>query len=333
MAIVINTNFFSRTLFWSWIFGLVFSVKTEAQEIIPVYSDYLTDNLFLLHPSLAGATERSQIRLTARQQWFDVTDAPGLQTLTINGRIREKEGIGAIIFNDQNGNFSRTGAYAAFAYHLRLPSEERELHQLSFGLSAGVIQHSLDQIGFDQQDPLLGNENTSVAYVNMDLGISYFRGEFYTHFSARNLLPVNRELFNSDNISVNQRKYHLTSGYIFSPAYDWYLEPSAMFQLSEATLEKTVDLNIKTYRNFEFGQLWAGLSYRQGLDKTTESGQNLTYLTPFAGIEYKNFIFGYTYSRQFNEIVYSESGYHQITLGYNFGSTPKSLHCWCPAIN
>lgn len=325
--------FFSRRIFWVWISCLSMSLRIEAQEVLPVYSDYLTDNLFLLHPSLAGAAERSQLRLTARQQWFDVKDAPGLQTLTINGRLGQKEGVGAILFNDQNGNFSRTGAYGVFAYHLRLPSQDRELHRLSFGISAGIIQHRLDQSDFSQPDPILGKEKTSVVYANMDLGMSYFIEEFYVHFSARNLLPVKRELFNSDNIPVNQRKYHFTSGYILSPSYDWYLEPSAMFQLSEDTGETSVDLNMKGYRDFEFGQIWAGLSYRQGLDKPTSSGEKLRYVTPFVGLEYSNFIFGYTYSRQMNDVILSNSGFHQITLGYNFGKTPKSLHCWCPAIN
>lgn len=330
---LVKYQFFLRTNHWSWIVVLFLSLKVEAQEIIPVYSDYLTDNLFLLHPSLAGAAGRGEIRLTARQQWFDVENAPGLQTFTINGRIGENEGLGAIVFNDQNGNFSRTGAYASYAYHLRIFGKDSELHRLSFGMSAGVVQHSLDQSQFSLPDPILGNGTNAAAYANMDIGMSYFKGEFYTHFSARNVLPVNRELLDSENISVNQRKYHLTSGYIFSPSYDWYLEPSAMLQLSEATLEKMLDLNIKAYRDFEFGQLWIGLSYRQGFGKSTGSGQNLTYVTPFGGIEFKNFVFGYTYSRQFNEIVLSGSGYHQITLGYNFGATSKSSHCWCPALN
>jgi hypothetical protein len=35
-----------------------------------VYSDYLSDNYYLLHPSMAGAANCSKIRLTARKQWF-----------------------------------------------------------------------------------------------------------------------------------------------------------------------------------------------------------------------------------------------------------------------
>lgn len=304
-----------------------------AQEIIPTYSDYLTDNLFLLHPSLAGAANRNQLRLTARQQWFDVDDAPGLQTLTINGRLGNKEGIGAILFNDHNGNFSKTGAYAAFAYHLRLPAGDLELHRLSFGISAGVIQHRLDQSNFELPDPTLDEENSDGAYANMDVGLSYYKKDLYIHLAAKNLLPVKREFFNSTDIAVNGRRYFLTAGYIYSPSYDWFIEPSSMFQFAEATKQKAVDVNLKAYRNFGFGQIWAGISYRQGLDKLEGNSENLRYVTPFAGVEFRSFLVGYTYSQQFNELVISNSGFHQLTLGYNFGTPKARYHCGCPSIN
>ena len=129
---------------------------SEAQEVIPTYSDYLTDNLYLLHPSMAGAANFNKIRLTARQQWFDVKEAPSLQTLSVNGRLGEKIGIGGIVFNDQNGNYSKQGVYATMAYHLLLSRSELDLNQFSFGISLGVIQHSLDQSGFTDFDPLIG---------------------------------------------------------------------------------------------------------------------------------------------------------------------------------
>lgn len=328
-------KYLQKSLFWALSFICILNTgSVAAQEIIPTYSDYLTDNLYLLHPSLAGAAGRNQLRITSRQQWFDVDDAPGMQTLTVNGRLGNNEGVGAILFNDHNGNFSKLGAYGTFAYHLRLPSGDLELHRLSFGLSAGVIQHRLDQSNFQQSDPILGGDETSVTYANMDVGMSYFRKDLYVHFAAKNLLPVTRELFNSDNIAVNQRKYFFTTGYIFSPSYDWYLEPSVMFQFVEDTSEKTADVNLKAYRNFDFGQIWAGLSYRQGLDEIEEENlENIRYVTPFAGVEFRSFLIGYTYSQQFNETVLSNSGFHQLTLGYNFGAARKRYHCGCPAIN
>jgi hypothetical protein len=58
-----------------------------SQEILPVYSDYLSDNYFLLHPSMAGAANCAKLRLTGRQQWFGQDDAPALQTLSFNGNV------------------------------------------------------------------------------------------------------------------------------------------------------------------------------------------------------------------------------------------------------
>ena len=76
-----------------------------AQEGLPIYSDYLTDNYYLIHPSMAGVANCSKVRLTARQQWFGQNDAPNLQTLSINGRIGESQsGVGGIIYNDTGAN-------------------------------------------------------------------------------------------------------------------------------------------------------------------------------------------------------------------------------------
>lgn len=66
---------------------LFVSLYSFGQEGIPVYSDYLSDNYYLIHPSMAGASNCAKIRLTARKQWFGQQDAPELQTLSFNGRV------------------------------------------------------------------------------------------------------------------------------------------------------------------------------------------------------------------------------------------------------
>lgn len=323
-------------------FGILSLItQVHAQEVIPTYSDYLTDNLYLLHPSMAGASNMNKIRLTARQQWFDVKDAPSLQTLSIHARTGEKIGLGAIVFNDQNGNYSTRGAYATFAYHLLFSRSELDLNQLSFGISGGLIQHSLDQSGFSGNDPLIGEGNPADIYGNVDAGLSYYYLNFFAHATAKNILSVKRELFFSDAVPSNQRKYLFSTGYVFKPSNSrWSYEPSILFQWREQTSERTIDANGKFYRNLENGALFGGLSFRtsfEGAEYTTEGNevksQRLQYLTPFLGMEYKRFLFAYTYSHQLNSMVLSNSGFHQITLGYNFGENRARYDCECPAIN
>ena len=321
--------------------GLFLAGKVQAQEIIPTYSDYLTDNLYLLHPSMAGASNLNKVRLTARQQWFAVEDAPGLQTLNVHARVREKIGAGGIVFNDHNGNFSKRGIYGTFAYHLLLSRSELDLNQLSFGISGGLIQHSLDQRGFYGYDPMIDQTSLSDFYGNMDVGISYYYFNFFAHLTAKNIIAGHRELFISDAVPGNQRTYLFSSGYIINPLHSPYgFEPSLLFQWREQSGEKSLDANVKVYRNMESGNLFAGLSYRrsfEGADSATEAAfvrnQQLQYVTPFAGIEYKNFLFAYTYSHQFNAIILSNGGFHQLTLGYNFGKDRKRYDCGCHHIN
>ncbi|MDT0643340.1 type IX secretion system membrane protein PorP/SprF [Zunongwangia sp. F363] len=317
-----------------------FVLPVDAQEVIPTYSDYLTDNLYLLHPSMAGAANTNQIRLTARQQWFEVEDAPSLQTLSVNGRVGDKVGLGGILFNDSNGNYSKSGAYATFAYHLMFSRNAVNLNQLSFGVSAGIVQHRLDVSNFSQYDPLIGG-NESDFYANMDLGVSYYLMNFYAHFAAKNILSVKRDLFYSDAVPSNQRKYLFSAGYVFEDIRpSWSLEPSLLFQLREQTAEKSIDINLKAYKEVNFGQAWGGISYRnsfEGAEYTTNGtevkSQRLSYITPFVGVNYKRFLVGYTFSYQLNSLVLSNNGFHQITLGYNFGENRKPYDCKCPAVN
>ncbi|MBT8296450.1 MAG: type IX secretion system membrane protein PorP/SprF [Gramella sp.] len=313
----------------------------KAQEVIPTYSDYLTDNLYLIHPSMAGASSFDQIRLTARRQWFDVEDAPNLQTLTYNTRVGDKIGLGGIAFRDENGNFSKTGLYGTFAYHLMFSRSTANLNQLSFGIGVGAIQHRLDTSGFTRFDPLLSASDTDI-FANMDLGISYYVSDLYFHFAAKNILLVRRQLFYSDAVPSNMRKYLFSAGYVFAlnPNDPWSFEPSLLFQAREATNEMAIDANIKAYYELDFGNLWGGLSYRnsfEGAEYSTEGEeikrQDLKYITPFLGVDYKKFIFGYTFSYQVNSLVLSNGGFHQITLGYNFGESRQRYDCKCPAIN
>lgn len=320
---------------------------SQAQERgIPVYSDYLTDNLYLVHPSMAGAGIRNKIRLTGRRQWFDVDNAPSLETLSLNGRVGENIGIGGILYNDSNGRFSQQGVYATFAYHILLSRDRVDLNQLSFGLNVGVLQEKLDESdligGTNPNDPIISGTEQQDSYFNVDFGMSYYFLEFYSHFTVKNLIPQKRNIFSDSFETDNQRQYLLSLGYVIaSYGSDWSYEPSVLFQMKEETSEAAIDANFKVYRNFEFGQLWGGLSYRRSLDGAEYStdglssieNQKLQYLSPFLGINFNDFMFAYTYTYQANSVVLTNSGFHQITLGYTFGKNKERYHCNCPAIN
>ncbi len=189
--------------------SIAFGFQSFAQEGIPVYFDYLSDNYYLVYPSMAGIGVGTKIRATARMQWFSVEDAPNLQTINVHSRIGDSNsGIGAIIFNDANGYHAQTGVKLTYAHHLRLGGDARYLNQLSFGLSPTYLQSSLDESEFSSiiPDDAIAGIKLSESYFNLDLGFSYNLMEFYAHFAINNLLSSQRNLYRygkeNDNIPV-----------------------------------------------------------------------------------------------------------------------------------
>lgn len=321
---------------------LFISQFSFSQEGIAVYSDYLTDNYYLIHPSMAGAANCGKLRVTSRAQWFGQEDAPSLSTASFNTGVGERSGIGAILFSDRNGYHSQKGIKLTYAHHIMFSRSEIDLNQLSFGLSGILVQSQLDETDWLNNqpfDPIVGGITQKDSYFNLDLGASYNYLEFYTHFTVKNLMGnVRRELY-TDFETDNLRKYLISAGYVFGNSDRLQWEPSILFQLVEQTKERSIDLNLKVYKNMDFGKLWGGLSYRRSFDgaEYLEGGnigeQRLQYITPIVGVNFNQFMFAYTYSHLTGNVRFDNSGFHQITLGMNLFCKREKYQCNCPAIN
>lgn len=324
-----------------------FGLQSFAQEGIPVYFDYLADNYYLVYPSMAGIGVGGKIRATVRKQWFDVQDAPNLQTLNAHFRLGDSNsGVGAIIFNDANGYHAQTGVKVTYAYHLKVGGDIRYLNQLSFGISPTFLQSSLDESEFISPggipDPAISGSKISAGYYNVDIGMSYNLMEFYGHVAVLNTLATERSLYrvnrDPNNVPVvdNLRRYLFSVGYIFG-RNELQIEPSVLFQLTDFTKEKTIDINAKVYKDVDFGRIWGGISYRRSFDGAqfvngnNFGEQKLQLFTPIIGANIKNFLVSYNYSYQSGDIRLDNGGFHQITLGYDFGQTERKYDCYCPA--
>lgn len=323
--------------------GALFSHTVTSQEGLPIYTDYLTDNYYLIHPSMAGVANCSKIRLTSRQQWFGHEDAPRLSTLSLNGRLGDTpSAIGGILYTDKNGYHSQSGAYATYAHHLLFSRNEVDLNMLSFGISAGFIQYKLDETTFlfDGPDVIIQGIVQNETNFNIDLGFSYHFLDYYAHATVKNVLK-NAGINNDIEITSNLRRYLLSVGGVFGKlGSDWSYEPSLMFQYKDGTQEASIDVNAKVYKQMDFGKVWGGLSYRQSFDgaeylinNNTVKSQKLQQFTPIIGVDYKQFMFAYTYTYQNNRVVFANGGFHQLTLGFNFSCRKKRYECRCPAVN
>jgi len=321
---------------------LAFSQLSYSQEGVAIYSDYSSDNYYLIHPSMAGAANCGKLRLTARRQWFDQSEAPELNTLSFNTSVGERSGMGAILFSDQNGYHSQKGIKLTYAHHILFSRNKIDLNQLSFGISGALVQSQLDETSFLNNqpfDPIIGGIYQKDSYFNVDIGASYNFLEFFSHFTVKNAIAnVRREIyteFESDNL----RKFLFSAGYVLGNSDRLQLEPSFLLQLTDKTKEKSIDLNLKAYKDFDFGKVWGGFSYRRSFDGAqfvngnSISNQKLQYFTPIIGVNYDQYMIAYTYSYLAGEVRFDNAGFHQITLGINLFCKKEKFECKCPAIN
>lgn len=314
----------------SIVFFLSWSFLLNAQETLPIYSDYLSDNVYLVHPAAAGIGNCGKLRLTARQQWADIPNAPELQTLSFHTRVGDKAGVGAIIFNDKNGYHSQIGVQGTYAYHLDFGMRSDEVNQLSLAFSLMMVENSVDETNFTIPDPEITQLIQSRNYFNADIGAAYHLDGFFTYLTAKNILLTARSLYNDDFESLNLRRYLLTVGYYFGENSSVQFEPSIMTQVIERTGEKLMDLNFKMYKDIAGAQLWGGISYRRGFDGNEM--EELQYITPIVGVNINRWMFSYTYTKQSGDILFESGGYHQLSLGFNLFCRPQRLS-GCPNIN
>jgi len=210
-------------------------------------------------------------------------------------------------------------------------------------MSVGFAQSLLDEtsflIGNPSYDPIIdGTIVQKASYFNIDIGASYNYLDFYIHATVKNALASDRKLY-TDREPVDLKRLILNTGYTFGESDRILWEPSVMFQYISQTKESLIDLNVKAYKNLDFGKLWGGLSYRRSLDGAqflegnAIATQNLQYVTPIVGINFKNYMFSYTYSQLLGNVNFDTGGFHQITLGINLFCQTEKYHCNCPAVN
>ena len=309
--------------------SIIFVANISAQETLPIYSDYLSDNVYLVHPSAAGIGNTGKLRFTARQQWQGIADAPALQTLSFHNRFGQRAAFGFVLFNDKNGFHSQKGVQGTYAYHLDI-NRGAFINQLSFGISLTAVQNQVDQTQFIDPDEVFAPIIQSDSYFNADFSLAYHRAGFSSYFTVKNLLLSAKNNLDNRLEPLDLRNYILSFGYYFGEEKLVQFEPSVMIQLRESTGERIVDFNVKAYKEVSGARLWAALSYRRSFD--AQPIENLTYITPIIGINYNKWMFSYTYSKQLNDIVLTNAGFHQVSVGVNlFTKRPRASAC--PNIN
>ncbi len=284
--------------------ALILVGTLQAQQL-PLYSQYMM-NRFLINPAITGNVDFIPLRLTARQQWVGIDNAPSTQAISAHTLLGNKKmGVGGYMFADRFGPETKIGIQANYAYILELNSINSKL---SFGLAFKAFQYKLDytmMTAIDDDDPSLNNTAETAFVPDADFGV-YLQGErYYAGISATQLIELPITISGQD-IEKNSmiRHYYILGGYKFQVSDKFEIEPSTLLKGTEKTPFQA-DINVKGIYQQNY---WLGVSYR-----TSNS------IIAMIGLKYQGFVFGYAFDYATSDIQNFQSGTHEIILGYNFG--------------
>lgn len=296
--------------------------KSHGQELnLPVFTQYLADNNFVVSPTYAGIGDNLKLRANGLTQWVGIKDAPDNQSFYADFRIADRSGVGLSFYNDKNGYTLQTGAKVSFAHHLILDYYSKQY--LSFGISYNLNNFRIDINSINDENindpinlpPLTDDRRNSNN--NFDVGILYRNKGFFASFNANNILSKNLD----DALSKIEPRlllnYQIYSGYTFSGPKKSGLEfePSVFYQMFSSDKRSSTDLNFK-FRKYDRNEnyYWAGVSYRYLNDQFLKP----LNLGPMLGFKKDIFYFGYAYQVTMNDLSGYNSGTHVITIGLEF---------------
>jgi len=301
---------------------LLVLVKSYGQELnLPVFTQYLAENNFVVSPTYAGIGDNLRIRANGLTQWVGIKDAPDNQSFYADFRIADRSGVGLSFYNDKNGYTLQKGAKFSFAHHLILDYYSKQY--LSFGISYNINNFRIDTSKFTNgtNQPPVSNpiitDDRSTNNNNFDVGALYRNKGFFFSFNANNILEkkIDEDIRISEpNLLLN---YQIYSGYTFNGPKKSRLEfePSIYYQMFSSDKRSSTDLNLK-FRKYSRNEdyYWAGISYRFLNDQLLKP----LNIGPMAGFKKNIFYFGYAYQVTMNDLAAYNSGTHVITIGLDF---------------
>lgn len=298
------------------------------QELnLPVFTQYLADNPFVVSPTYAGIGDNLRIRANGLTQWVGIKDAPDNQSVYADFRVLDRSGVGISLYNDSNGYTKQMGGKISFAHHLILDYYSKQY--LSFGISYNFNSFKIDINEFKPtyENPTLDPGITNDRYVgnnNFDIGALYRNKGYFLSLNISNVLNKKIDQFRGIEPSL-LRNYQVYTGYTFKGSNNRVeLEPSVYYQMFASDKRSSTDLNFKyrQYNKYE-DYFWVGVSYRFLNDQILEP----LMMGPMAGFKKNNFYFGYSYQASLNQIGAYNSGTHVITIGLDFLRNISNCPC------
>jgi type IX secretion system PorP/SprF family membrane protein len=285
--------------------------KVAAQQI-PMGSQYYM-NPFIINPAFTGTSGEVNAFLMHRSQFSGIAGAPQTSYLTIDGPINvDGVGLGLNAFSDVTSILSRTGVMGSYSYTLKINAD----NQLSFGLAAGILDHSINYnqaVVRDLDDPHLFEQRVHRTVFTADAGLAYNWKKLQVGFSIPQFVSINAKLRSDDGTTGFfdvDRQYQWTARYLIDinterglTAYPYVMVRSAFGTPVQYDLTGVLDWK-------KIG--WIGVTYHSDFAVAAS-----------VGIRYRNLCVGYAHDFGVTKIRNYTGSTDEFLLSYRFGNDTK----------
>ncbi|OAB78015.1 PorP/SprF family type IX secretion system membrane protein [Cochleicola gelatinilyticus] len=291
--------------------------QSYGQEFnLPVFTQYLADNDFVVSPTFAGIGDNFRIRANGLMQWVGIKNAPQNQAVYADIRMANRSGAGISAYNDRNGNTRQQGIKLSYAHHLILDYKSKQYLSLGLSFNVNSFRIAIEDFNTTYDIPIVDpsiTDDRAVVNKNFDVGALYRINSYWLSLNANNLLEKEANVFEGTE-PTSLLNLQLYSGYTFKGNNYSEIEPSVFLQHFVSDGRSSTDINVK-YRKFNGYNdfYWIGGSYRFLNDQVMVP----LNVGPMVGFKKSIFYFSYAYQITINDLTGFNSGTHAVTIGFD----------------
>lgn len=294
------------------VFFLLLTLDIKAQEPA-VFTHYHLQPI-LINPAASGFNQDGQVIFSHRNKWAAFPGAPKSFHLSIDGRVRDRVGLGLQLMSDNVASIRRFQGQLNYAYQFQVNDFD-----VGLGISTGIQQLSLDSdvtssSFYNEGDPLIIEAVDGVFLFDAGAAVYADNGTVYAGLmipnAVRNRLkdiPTAEEENNNIGFGLNVGYRHVVSNYNF------IVEPSILLQ-NIRRVDFRTDLNVLL--RFLDDQLIGGVSYSLG------AGSRFGFLL---GTRVNHVRIYYSYDVSFQDFQQYNNGSHEISIGVNLSKDKSAV--------
>ncbi len=286
-----------------FVFTLLVSGKSQQRYI---FSQYFL-NPSLINPGAAGFEKGQGIFLNYRNTWAGYKGSPKSYSLSYDGKITDRIGLGAFVMSDTYGALQTQKGLLSYAYNIK-----GDKYDIGVGFTTEYISYKaiagLDGGQIDREDPLLAKRQVGDKIFDVAIGVF---GKLYDKFMISVTVPsLVRSKLNSNGDDKKEERefnYILGVGYIYDvPNYNLKIYPS-IFAKKLRLYGSFIDANLLF--SFYDDALFSGITY---------GVYNAKKLGFVIGGRINKIQFNYSYDFTFKDFQTYNNGSHEIGVGYRF---------------